>query len=86
MEVYAAGEAAISGADGRALCRAVRARGKVDPIFVQGPEQLIEALDGIVETGDILLLLGAGSIGRTTEYLKFERSPARAEVGRNHAV
>jgi UDP-N-acetylmuramate--alanine ligase len=86
MEVYAAGEDPISGANGRALCRAVRARGKVDPIFVQGPEQLIEALDGIVETGDILLLLGAGSIGRTTEYMKFERSPARADVGRHHAV
>ncbi|MFT4560815.1 MAG: UDP-N-acetylmuramate--alanine ligase [Gammaproteobacteria bacterium] len=85
MEVYAAGEDAISGADGRALCRAVRARGKVDPVFVQDPEQLIAALDGIAESGDILLLLGAGSVGRTTEFLKFESADSNSDVGVNNA-
>jgi UDP-N-acetylmuramate--alanine ligase len=73
LEVYPAGEQPIQGADGRALCRAIRLRGKTDPIFIAAPEQVVPVLDGIVKTGDILLLLGAGSIGRTTEFMNFEQ-------------
>ncbi len=62
-EVYAAGETAISGADGRALCRAIRARGKVDPIFVEDVNTLPQALDDVLRANDVLLTLGAGSIG-----------------------
>ncbi len=62
-EVYAAGEAPISGADGRALCRAVRARGKVNPVFVEDLEQLAGALQDVLEANDVVLTLGAGSIG-----------------------
>jgi len=62
-EVYAAGEAAISGADGRALCRAIRARGKVDPIFVEDVNTLAQALQDVLRANDVLLTLGAGSIG-----------------------
>ena len=62
-EVYAAGETPISGADGRALCRAVRGRGRIDPVFVEDVETLPEVLKDIVQAGDLVLTLGAGSIG-----------------------
>ncbi|MBL3589117.1 MAG: UDP-N-acetylmuramate--L-alanine ligase [gamma proteobacterium endosymbiont of Lamellibrachia anaximandri] len=62
-EVYAAGEAPIQGADGRALSRAVRVRGQVDPVFVEPLEELPEVLAGLLQEGDIVLTLGAGSIG-----------------------
>ncbi|RLJ18521.1 UDP-N-acetylmuramate--L-alanine ligase [bacterium endosymbiont of Escarpia laminata] len=62
-EVYAAGEAPIQGADGRALSRAVRTRGQVDPVFVEPLEELPEVLAGLLRDGDIVLTLGAGSIG-----------------------
>ncbi len=62
-EVFAAGETPISGADARALCRAVRARGKVDPVLVDEIEQLGAALGDVIAADDVLLTLGAGSIG-----------------------
>lgn len=68
-EVYPAGEAPISGADGRALCRAIRARGRTDPVFVPSLDQLNESLSTIVEDGDIVLTLGAGDIGRASRSL-----------------
>ncbi len=63
-EVYAAGEAPIVGADGRALSRAIRARGQVDPVFVASVEELPEVLGGIVADGDMVVTMGAGSIGQ----------------------
>ena len=63
-EVYAAGEAPIAGADGRALCRSIRQRGKTDPVFVEALDELPEVLQGIVRDGDVILTLGAGDIGR----------------------
>jgi UDP-N-acetylmuramate--alanine ligase len=68
-EVFAAGEAPIAGADGRALSRAVRARGQVDPIFVEAIETLPEVLRGVVRDGDIVLTMGAGSIGQVAAEL-----------------
>ncbi len=68
-EVYAAGEPPIAGADGRALCRAVRARGRVDPVFAESPEELETLLPGVVEDGDLVLTLGAGDIGRAPARL-----------------
>lgn len=62
-EVFAAGETPISGADGRALARAVRARGQVDPVFVDDVAELATVLEGIVEDGDLVLTMGAGNIG-----------------------
>ncbi len=72
LEVYPAGEDPIPGADGRALCGAVRQRGKVNPVFVQDPASLNDVLKDIAQTGDVLLLLGAGSIGRVAEGMTFE--------------
>lgn len=62
-EVYPAGESPIAGADGRALARAVRARGKVDPVLVEHPREFKDALPALLRDGDLLLLLGAGDIG-----------------------
>ena len=69
MEVYAAGEEVIPGADGRALCRAIRTRGKVDPIFVESVEQLAEALRGVLRDGDLVLTMGAGDVGAAAQQL-----------------
>ena len=69
LEVYPAGEEPISGADSRTLCRAIRARGQVDPIFVSAPEELAATLAGIVQAGDVVLTLGAGSIGQAAQEL-----------------
>ena len=62
-EIYPAGEAPIAGADGRALARAVRARGKVDPVLIEHPRELRGALSALLEDGDLLLVMGAGDIG-----------------------
>ncbi len=68
-EVYAAGEAPIANADGRALARAVRARGKVDPVFIEHPRELAGALPPLLRDGDLLVLLGAGDIGAAASEL-----------------
>ncbi len=62
-EVYAAGETPIAGADGRALARAIRARGKNEPVLVEHAADLPEILPGLLREDDILLTLGAGDIG-----------------------
>ncbi|MEW5757028.1 MAG: UDP-N-acetylmuramate--L-alanine ligase [Pseudomonadota bacterium] len=69
LEVYAAGEDPIPGADGRALCRAIRTRGQVDPVFVEGVEVLRELLEGVIQPGDVVLTLGAGNIGKAAQEL-----------------
>ena len=62
-EVYAAGETPIPGADGRSLARAIRARGRVEPVFVPHAAELTAALRDIVADGDVVLIMGAGDIG-----------------------
>jgi len=68
-EVYAAGEAPISGADGKAICRAVRSHGRVEPVFVEKIEQLPQALVQIIRDGDLVVTMGAGSIGAAAAEL-----------------
>jgi UDP-N-acetylmuramate--alanine ligase len=63
LDVYAAGEAPIAGADGRAIARAVRSRGSVEPVFVESLDELLPVLNGLVEDGDLVLTMGAGDIG-----------------------
>jgi len=63
LEVYAAGEDAIAGADGRGIARAVRSRGGVEPVFVETLEELAPVVTGLVRDGDLLLTMGAGDIG-----------------------
>ncbi|MBT8119972.1 MAG: UDP-N-acetylmuramate--L-alanine ligase [Gammaproteobacteria bacterium] len=69
-EVYAAGEELIAGADTRALCAAIRARGKANPIFVEDVEKLDESLRSVLQDGDLVLTMGAGSIGKVASQLK----------------
>jgi UDP-N-acetylmuramate--alanine ligase len=68
-EVYAAGEAPIPAADGRAICRAIRTRGKVEPVFVEKVETLDEALRAVLKPGDVVLTCGAGSISAVSHAL-----------------
>ncbi|MDJ0779606.1 MAG: UDP-N-acetylmuramate--L-alanine ligase [Gammaproteobacteria bacterium] len=63
LEVYPAGENHIKDADGRALARSIRGRGKVDPVFVESLDGLDEIVETVVQDGDIFVTLGAGSIG-----------------------
>ena len=63
MEVYAAGEEVIPGADGRALSRSIRERGQVEPVFLTEKSELKTILRSVLQDGDILLLQGAGDIG-----------------------
>lgn len=62
-EVYAAGEAPVVAADGRALARALRVAGKVEPIFVEDIGQMSQAILDSVCDGDVVITMGAGSIG-----------------------
>ncbi|MBE0469345.1 MAG: UDP-N-acetylmuramate--L-alanine ligase [Methyloprofundus sp.] len=69
LEVYAAGEEPINGADGRALTRAIRIRGQVDPVFVENIEDLASILAGIIQANDVLLTMGAGNVGHLATQL-----------------
>jgi UDP-N-acetylmuramate--alanine ligase len=69
LEIYPAGETPIAGADGRALCRAIRARGRVDPVFVDTLDDVAGMLPGVLEADDVLLVLGAGDVGRVAPEL-----------------
>jgi UDP-N-acetylmuramate--alanine ligase len=62
-EVYAAGEAPIVAADGRALARAIRVAGKVEPVFIEQVSELPQAIIDLARPGDVVVTMGAGSIG-----------------------
>jgi UDP-N-acetylmuramate--alanine ligase len=62
-EVYAAGEAPIVAADGRALARALRVAGKIEPVFVEDIQQMKSAILSLTQAGDVVMTMGAGSIG-----------------------
>ena len=68
-EVYAAGEAPLAGYDGRALTRAIRARGHLEPVFLDPLAELPELLGRLAQDGDLVLLLGAGDIGAMAHRL-----------------
>jgi len=69
MDVYAASEEPIAGADGRSLARSIRLRGQVDPIFVSEEDDVATTLKNILKDGDVLLTLGSGSIGAISSNL-----------------
>jgi UDP-N-acetylmuramate--alanine ligase len=80
-EVYPAGEAPIVAADGRALARAVRVAGKVEPVFVENVTDVPATVRDLAQTGDVVLVMGAGSIGQVAPALGSE------SAGRtNHAA
>ncbi len=69
MDIYPAGEEPIAGSDGRSLCRSIRQRGKVDPVFVERGENIAALLQNILQPGDLLLTQGAGDIGTISQQL-----------------
>jgi UDP-N-acetylmuramate--alanine ligase len=69
-EVYAAGEPPIVAADGRALMRALRVAGKVEPVFVEDMGQMPQAILDAVRPGDVVVTMGAGSVGAVPARLK----------------
>jgi UDP-N-acetylmuramate--alanine ligase len=68
-EVYPAGEAAIVAADGRAMARALRVAGKIEPVFVEDVADVAEAIGALAHDGDVVLTMGAGSIGGVAQQL-----------------
>ena len=69
-DIYAAGETAIEGVDSAALCHAIRARGKVDPVLVHDVNRLSGSLPALLQDGDLVLLLGAGNIEKVAHELR----------------
>jgi UDP-N-acetylmuramate--alanine ligase len=69
LEVYPAGEEPVPGADARSLCRAIRSRGRVEPILVTDNGELPRTLLGVLEAGDVMVTQGAGDIGRLAALL-----------------
>jgi UDP-N-acetylmuramate--alanine ligase len=68
-DVYPAGEAPIVAADGRALTRAVRVAGRIEPIFVEQIADMPQAIMDVARAGDVVLAMGAGSIGQVAPRL-----------------
>ena len=66
-EVYAAGETPIVAADGRALARAVRLRGTVEPVFIADIHEMPAQILRTVQAGDVVMTMGAGSIGNVAQ-------------------
>ncbi len=79
-EVYAAGEAPIVAADGRALTRALRVAAKVEPVFVDDIAAMPQAIAEAVRAGDVVLCMGAGSIGAVpTRLVELLNTPISSE-------
>ena len=77
-EVYPAGEEPISGATGQDLCQAIRVRGTSSPIFVEDVDKLSSVLTPLIKDGDVLLTLGAGSIGKASRSVFEQLASAEA--------
>lgn len=69
LDVYAAGEEPIPGADSRALCRSIRQRGQLDPVFVATTAEVPAVLAGLLAEGDLVLTQGAGNVGALARTL-----------------
>ena len=69
-EVYSAGEAPIVAADARSLIRAIRVAGKVEPLFVETTDELPEAIINMAQADDVVIVMGAGSIGHVAAKAK----------------
>ena len=68
-EVYAAGEAPLVAADGRALTRAIRVAGKIEPVFIEDINELPQAITNFVRDGDVVVCMGAGSINKVPSQI-----------------
>ena len=84
LDVYSAGEDVIPGADSRSLCRTIRLRGHIDPIFVEDQPSLENVMIDVLENGDLVLTQGAGNIGTLAKnwsdtQMAFLREDGKAE-------
>jgi UDP-N-acetylmuramate--alanine ligase len=79
-EVYAAGEAPIVAADGRALARAVRVAGRTEPVFVEEIADMPQAIVDFVQDGDVVIVMGAGSVGAVPYRLAERFNPDPVEI------
>ena len=70
VDVYAAGEQAIAGADGKALCQAIRQRGGLNPVFAQDPDEALALLSTFCADLDVLLIQGAGNVNQISNSLR----------------
>lgn len=82
-EVYAAGESPIAGADAKAICRAIRSHGRVEPLYVERIDELPRALIQIARDGDVIVTMGAGSIGALAAELPSTLAALRPAEGRH---
>ncbi|MCZ4304995.1 UDP-N-acetylmuramate--L-alanine ligase [Zoogloeaceae bacterium G21618-S1] len=73
-EVYSAGEAPLVAADGRALARALRVAGRIEPVFVEQIDEMSKTVLDVVQDGDVVLTMGAGTIGAVPGQLAGEES------------
>lgn len=83
LEVYAAGEEPITGADSRSLCRTIRQRGKIDPIFVEPSTSLYAILADVISDQDMVLTQGAGDIGTMVKVIaqtEFDKDKLNAQA------
>jgi UDP-N-acetylmuramate--alanine ligase len=78
-DIYAAGEQPIAGADAKALARAIRSRGRIDPVLVGPAKELPAVLPDVLQDGDLLLLMGAGDIGHVASELGANGFPGANE-------
>ncbi len=69
LEVYSAGEEPNKDANSRALCRSIRSRGVIEPLFISDPQHLYQTLAGVLQAGDIVLTQGAGDVGKIAPKL-----------------
>jgi UDP-N-acetylmuramate--alanine ligase len=72
LDVYAAGEKVIPGADSKSLCHSIRQRGQIDPVFVKDMDTIDVRLKELLQTGDLLLMQGAGNIGALARRISRE--------------
>ncbi|MCX8957562.1 UDP-N-acetylmuramate--L-alanine ligase [Erwinia psidii] len=84
LDVYAAGETPIPGADSRSLCRSIRGRGKVDPILVSDHDTVLEMLAPKLSGNDLILIQGAGNVGRIARKLADLKLQPQGTEGDDH--
>jgi UDP-N-acetylmuramate--alanine ligase len=86
MDVYPAGEKPIAGAEGRALCRSIRQRGSLDPVFIERDEDIAQVLSKVLKPGDLLLTQGAGDVGNLAITLTQQLPSIMARASLNGAT
>lgn len=84
LDVYSAGETPIPGADSRSLCRTIRGRGKVDPILVSDHDAVLEMLAPKLTGNDLILVQGAGNVGRIARKLADQKLQPQTKEGVHH--